>query len=544
MSGSTFPPSFSDCQLKDEYREEIEAIADCLYYGVQRDLKDESRQTIDHWARVDDLEEECVEMAEDLGMEVLDSGVSRLGFAVVPDPEPSEPNPDGPTAFEQCVFKFSRFGKSNLKDGREQTRQEIENYLSLPDSLTEGEGDRAPVFNPLRDYDDDDYLWLTQPYCPPPGNQSEVEDRMRVKGWRASDLHADNVGSYPTLNQSAVIDYGLNVEEFGKDIDAEMDQIENAVRQLDGWEITREQFDQGGGEVQFWPDKDLPGQEEPSQQSHVRVDKDGLVTQIEVFFPGFDQEMFSRTEMNQEMSKMDYQPDVRGVQAFSYVDYGRDYVGANIQISAGRADPLPPDMAVDMYEDLINAYNSHFNQYVTTGETGTGSPATAAGVAGIQNARDFDDIERQWKNALEDIGMRNVLYRSNGARGTGPSIQFHAPTDNTPHPSPQRSSLWLTSPAAVKEIRYNAAEISLTANTRPGVRVDAIGVGQTIGEEFENATATGTIALKTSDPVGTGDLYNIVYKVSWVGNFMAPQEAVDVLDRLTGKHNAVFEKYR
>lgn len=532
----------ADCSIKSSAKADIERIAECFYYETEREIRESSRRDIDHWADIDPAEEDCVAMAKDLGMTFLGSGVARSTFSVVPD-DPMKSNEESEvTAFAECVVKFARYGRDNLKDGRAQMREEIGNFEKLPPKLVSGEGGRPPVFVPLKDYDDMDYLWATAPLAPPPGSIHEVEDRMNRLGWRADDLHGDNVGSYPDHGDSAVIDYGLTVEQIAVDLTREFDQIKSGLKARDALDITEDNFERGGGGIEFYPDEQLPGDEKPSQKSHFLLDRDGFVESIDVFFPGFPRSMFSKTEMRAEMDRMDYEPGAIAVRRNDWVDAGRDYIAANIEIEPPRGDPLPPDMAIDEYVALEEAYDDHFAQFIqgyrTDTDAGTGAQEISKGVQGITVAGEFEDKQAQWRNALEGIGMRNVKF-------PGPpeaDIEFHAPLDNVPHPSVRASQLWWFSAANVAKVTYRAAEITVTPNTRADARSQVMDIADTVDGMYENAPVAvgGTIRHQESDPATEGQIYDVIYEMRWVADYINPDTTISVLNTITKKHNQNF----
>jgi hypothetical protein len=542
MPDDTPPPSFSDCVLKQFYRPEIEEIAECFYYGVQDRLQDEPDNNIDHWADIDPLEEPCHEMARAIGLDFLGSGISRATFRVKPDDEPSDEEPDGPTKYDACIFKFARYSPNDGRneDGKHQMSEEIQSYEALPSELVSAVDGQTPPFNPVRDYDSTDALWMTTPYCPSPGNIRGVSERIKMAGWKAYDLSSDNVGEYPFNGESAVIDYGLEVEDRSVDLDTPMNKFDDGLRSLGVHSISRAPFSTAGAEVNFEipMDDDMRG-DYPANESTATFTEKGTITNMDVYFPKFEATRLTQTNMKTVMREMAVSPSGFGSVTNNYAKTGGNTIYANVRIDYGRAADQPPNGAIGDLRELVTAYEDEINGYLGGGTNTRNEPITE-GVRDIDYAEDFIDPEVQWRNALEELGMRNVAFPG----GNEPNVVFDCPLSMEPEPSPTESTMWWWNgnPADVQTVHFNAGEISTTMSEQPDMRALAKDVAAEADENVGGGTdITAQIAHRTDDPTTDAQLWDVRYTIEYEGNdFIDPWYIKMALKSLKVQHNRNF----
>lgn len=537
-SGNNLPPSFSDCKVKEEAKADINRIAECFYYDVKDRLAQSSKQRFDRRVgeTYDDLEEQCVQLAEGMGLHLLDSGISRISFAVTPDPQPSTPDPDGPTSFEQCVFKFARYGKRGNADGKNQMDEEISNYRNLPDSLTEPSGNKPPVFNPIQDVDESEHLWLTQPFCAPPGDNAEVQRRLRDNGYEASDLHADNVGTYKTLPESAIIDYGLSVDRINAARPGRVqNDMEAQLRRYGATDITNvPDRQQGGGEIQWRPDMDHPGELPPSQESYAMFTPMGDIAYMDVFFPGFPETRIPDAEMDRLVDEVADRADDVGIVTSGRVDTsGTDFIAANIEVDVTGRD-LAPSIAAEVYANISDAYDAVFNEYANP--FGNIHPPGTT----VQPA---NPKERRYADLLERMGMEQIGFPGRNE----PDIVFLSPTTTPFREDRKVSQIWLSGVDKTAErIEYIPSELYIdTSGFAHRVEQDTITplmreVAQSIEDEYPDARVDDR-ATYPDHPQTDTPTVNTEYAVTKRGRTgFSAREAEEILDSLRVVHHDKF----
>lgn len=534
-----------DCKLVEEYREEIEAIADCFTeQATERAIKGNSK--IDAWKDIDRFEQKCVDMADDLNMKFQGSGVARSVFSAVPDPEEPKSDPKA-TEFAECVFKFARSEKANHPEtGVEQNSTEVETWQELTPEERQGTKGECPLFAPVKDYDEQEYKWMIQPWAPPPGNHQAVVQELRSVGIETSeaDFHAQNIGMYKNKAESCVIDYGFeNLDDMRIKVPkAQRDKLKDHLKGRGCFDIEFEAHRKGGGELRFHVTKDLPGQMKPQSMSKIVLDDDGFVEEMDIFYPGFSDSMFTRTEMKTKLTMMDTPGIPSDITINEFVDVARDFIGGNIVYETPYAVSTQPDNAKLHFDTLIDAYDTKFNEYVSGYGAGSSDPTTASGgsVSDISELNDLDAVVATWRDGLEDIEMRSISidYRSGGLNE--PDVRFHPPMDMVPAPSPQRSEMYWNTPATVESVRYRAAEVSLDMFERPDFRSIPQEIAGKVNGKYadEPVSIKADLAHRKTDPVGSGDLYNIEYTITHGAGFIDPETVIDILADLTERHNS------
>jgi len=539
-----------DCKLIEEYREEVEAIADCFTeQATERAIA--GNTNVDAWADIDRFEQKCVDMAEDLNMKFQGSGVARSVFSVVPDPDEPKSDPQA-TEFAECVFKFARSKKADHPEtGVKQNETEVETYQELTPEEREGTKGRCPLFAPLKQYDEQEYKWIIQPWAPPPGNEASVNVQLRKVGisTRGMDLYSDNIGVYKDTNESCIIDYGF------KDIKAarinvpgsKKDELTSLLKERGAFDIEFEAYNAGGGMIRFYVPKALPGQKKPNSKSKIVLDGDGWVKEMDIFFPGFPDAVFTRTEMETELALMDYSAVPNYVEVSEFVDVGRDFIGGNILYESDRPDPVMPSNAIDHLDTIIDAYDSKFSSYVAgygSGSRPSTSTASATDLSEVGQVNDIDQVREAWRSGLEDIGMRSISINFLSGGLNDPDVRFHPPMDVEPHPSPVRSEMYWNTPGTVESVRYRVAEVELDMFERPDFRTVVRDIADGVNSKYagEPVSIAGDIAYRETDPVGTGDLYTVEYTVTHGAGFIDPETVIDILADITERHNSRVEQ--
>ena len=541
-----------DCELIEEYREEIEAIAEC-FTETATERANKAGETVDAWADVDRHELQCKDMAEDLNMKFQGSGVARSVFSVVPDPDSPKKDPKA-TEFAECVFKFARSEDANFNPaGPEQNRREVDTFQGLTDEEKQGTDGKCPLFNPVKDHDKDNMRWILQPWAPPPGNISEVRSQMAAVGINADrfgDLHSDNIGAYPDHGESCVIDYGFKDDVLDKArMSAPDDQgatVRDRLKDMGMLDIEFEAFMRGGGDMHFYTDKDMPGEKRPESKSSVTIDKDGNVTEMDIFFPGFPSQMFTKTEIRTELAMLDLRALSGGVKTREFADIGRDFIGANLLYEVRRSTTIDQQRAMDDLELIVDEYNEQFNQYVS-GSGGRVSsspqPRPSVDLSKVGEAAEMDRVRAQWTAALESAGMRNITFDYQGGNLNDPDVFFDSPTDIEPRPPTSvRSTIYWNTPTSVESVMYRAANIEIEAFRQAearGVMNDVI--DELIAEPKETPVSYSKGLVEVPGlPSTKTTTFTMRYEFKSAGAFMDAEDVVEILNLLTQKHNTIL----
>lgn len=186
----------ADCTVTEAGEQRLKRIGECFSNA----------------SNPDELEQ-CEVMAKDSGLDHIGQGVARTVYEA--DPEVAEGVDDG-----KCVVKFAKsrdlahFDEgaaahvpSRLADGQRQNKAEVADWLAVPKKARD-------EFVPIRDYDDEDYTWVTAPQVDPGGGKSDVQrvkERLSEADWHCKDIHENNIGKLETSEDERyrVIDYGL-----------------------------------------------------------------------------------------------------------------------------------------------------------------------------------------------------------------------------------------------------------------------------------------------------------------------------------------------
>lgn len=172
----------TNCQVLDEYRDEVNRIAQAYQDGEVR---------------------EAAAMAEDLGWERLGSGIARVAWLVAP--EMQDGTVESPTQEAPCVVKFAQG-----PNGTYQNTEEIYQYENFPAAVKEAD---PPVVVPVSDHDDRDHTWLSVPEAEPGGMfAGDVQNRLAEVGYYCEDVHGDNVGEMH--GAPVLLDYGMDCHEI------------------------------------------------------------------------------------------------------------------------------------------------------------------------------------------------------------------------------------------------------------------------------------------------------------------------------------------
>jgi len=535
----------TDCSVKPEAIETLNRIAECFYEGTADRLDDAGRSEKAHYDDIDPAEEPCHEMARDVDMSFLGSGVARATFSVVPDPDARPPPESEITEFSECVVKFARYASAGLYDGEVQMREEIDNRDMLPPVLYAERNNSPGPLAPIKDHDTAQQRWLSMPYCPPPGSIDEVEEEMRRLGWRSGDLHAENVGTYPDHGDHALIDYGVEFEQVGNDLHDDVDSLKDGLSALGAHSFKRSVGDKGGASLRFYPDPDLPGDGQPPERTKFSLTRDGLVRRIKANFPTFDPSTFTGEELAAEADMMNYVPKARGATETRGARQTADGYAVYVDLEAQGGAPMPPLDAVDEYEAMENAYDFAFERFVSgygNQSSSEGVPTASgsgAGVADVTRVEDFTDRERQWQTSLEGIGMRTVAFPGRNE----PPIEFRPPEGMVPFQPTRESQLWWFNAANVKRVIYHAADVVIAFDGQ----ADARGAARTVAREVtpslpSNADVQARLDFIGSNPQTDGDTYTVRYGIFFAGDYLSPKTTIAALQRVTDEHNRTFPR--
>lgn len=490
-----------------------------------------------------DSEAMCESLIEDTGLTWQGSGAGRATYSVVPDPDYPGQMDSEVTPFTECVVKFAR-GSTGFAGGQEQMSDEIDQWNDLPVALRGDVRGRGPIFNPLQDYDEDERLWLTQPWCPPPGNPNEVIDRLSQLGWEIADIRGrrDNVGTYPDHGGNAIIDYGLELKQQAITLNAEFETIIDQLQDL-GVSDGTQSVDQDGGEMEFRANA-LPGDVPPKGDSQVRLDRDGMVRYVKLAMPGRRFTGGGRLDLRDIIERNLPDPVARGVRYDARVDDSDDGIMyPNVVIEIPRGDPLPPEMAAEEIANVWEAYEEAFAMLASTDpaeEMGMSALVAQLRTASVRS--DIDAPEESWEAALETLMFHTVTFPDDGFGGNEPDAKFTAPLFNEPDATSRASVIHWVTPAEVESVSYYAAEFTATPDTRADGRTQALNIATEVSRQYRFCNVRGTL---THDRFLDGEtdrqVYTVLYNIDHVGGLMSPDEVLTVLQTLTETHNNTFD---
>lgn len=295
--------------------------------------------------------------AEDMGWERLGRGIARVAYKVSTDDQDGpaeEPAHEAP-----CVIKFGTQGRGNAS-GETQNAEEVHQFQAFPEGLSEGKNGDVPAVVPMKDWDGDDYRWVSAPLVNPiGGDPHEAAGRLAKHGWECADLHSGNVGEMH--GKAVVMDYGLECGETGPNGMALADEMVDELDRLGVDNITA--TDEGNWtDIQFTPPAGLLSVGVPHEQSLVRV-RLGGVSYMEIvvgqyegdeldYTPPLDTaaERVVRTlENNRWMASVFHRPREKN---------GDMMVGFEIENTAG--DNWPPEIAAEIIDDVHAAVEAEF----------------------------------------------------------------------------------------------------------------------------------------------------------------------------------------
>lgn len=323
-----------DCSVRDEYRDQVNEIATEFWNGNHVKAKG---------------------MTRDLGWDMVGGGAGRKVFRVTPDYQQGEV--EGPTHEAPCVVKFAT--KHARYNGKQQNSQEVSQFQSLPEELTEGHN---PVFVPIKDWAPDD-SWVSMPLVDADGGTTgAVDRRLAEAGWQCHDMHRDNVGEMHT--ESVVLDYGLECIEQA----AAIEIAEELADEFERVDHEAEAFDDGDGDAHmgFTPPPDvLPDIPEHDKTSAVYVSPEGGINMFSLYFGGYDPEIAQGFHPPLIEIAEDVVDEAAWLGANSNPwerQYdGKEFIEFEVRIEArGPDERFTPDLAYDLYDDFEREVRDRF----------------------------------------------------------------------------------------------------------------------------------------------------------------------------------------
>lgn len=485
------------------------------------------------------IEELCAVVARDYGMEFTDAGAARATFLAADQPmEATKDDGKVVTLSEKCVVKVARNGIDKA-DGREQNGEEIKNWESLPEELKGDVGGDGPIFNPLSDYSED-ALWVTQPYCPPPGNAHEVMNRLRNRGYQIGDVAnaaESNVGTYPVEGGSAIIDYGFRLERIDISYEREFDRIREELRDL-GMDEIRTEVEHNGARVAFFT-YDLPG-ETDMLESYFDMNEDGLFIEGSINTPGWSFSQFrSRDALRSEVEQAIGSPVSMSVDYEIKVFQTADDYTIDIRFEPDDLGPLPVSSGLKEVRNIVQGYRDHFKRYDVSSPGPGGDDDITDGVIGVETEEDFINAEAQWRNALDDAGMRSVNFNPGGRV----DIEFLPPDDIEPRPADQTSSIYTFTDANVEAVNYHAAELTIGISGFTEANTEVRDVAQAVSDQFDGYPVRVTGALDHVDAGTNGEeVYVTRYSVRETYEYITPETVIDVLTAINREHGKAVDR--
>lgn len=314
----------------------------------------------------------ATERAEsEFGWEFLGGGAGRRAFLVTQ--EHQEGPVENATEGAPCVVKFATPG--HHYDGRTQNQDEVTQFQRFPSELTEPESD-DPLFVPVKDWDEDRFLWLSMPLADgDKGQPYEVKHRLAHNGWKCADIKRDNVGELH--GQGVILDYGLDCETRPTPTEM-LDEVQSELDRLGCFDFRQEQEEDIYGSpvyrLYFSTPAGLLDLPPTTKESSVLIDKND-VNSFDFYFGAYPEdraelviEAFTEVE-NTNIPSLDFAAEqvVDGFHddwfkleppQYKLEADGRGYFHVNISTTAPRG--LPPDVVYDVASDLFEKVEERF----------------------------------------------------------------------------------------------------------------------------------------------------------------------------------------
>lgn len=309
------------------------------------EVQEAARELWDGDISVNDIEEL-------FGWSFLGAGAARAVFLVTPDQQ--EGPRDSFTREAPCVVKFAKPGRG-VGDGRMQNREEIHNFQSLPENLVSPESD-PPLFVPLSDWDYQDHLWISAPEVDPGGGSTrDATSRLNMEGWSCDDLHMGNVGSIH--GETIIVDYGLDCFPITPVVDRARD-LSDQIEQF-GCRSVVVHEDMDGADVEFLPPAGLPGGQPVRSASVIsmRVDRRNAgVHWMEWYFGSWDADVDDKSQIEAVFETVIDGWDDDWARGIDIMPDVVEYKDGDVEVVAEMEiwDPVPPDIAIDMYADFVD----------------------------------------------------------------------------------------------------------------------------------------------------------------------------------------------
>lgn len=323
----------TDCTVKAESLEDVERIARLIFQ---------------------DEVSEGSSLARDLGWEVVGQGLGRVVYRV--NPEDQEGPRESPTEQAPCVIKFAR--SAGMRGGQGQNRKEIHQFQALPRNLTEPDQGN-PVFVPVKDWDEDNDLWLSMPEVNPEGGSTEeVLKRIDEAGWSCDDIKPDNVGWMH--NTSVLLDYGFDCRPSPPTMDLATEMAEKLERA--GAEAITVIETRHGALIEFLTVHDL--EVEPVEtESSVVVDVRTGINFMELAFGQWDTRIpygVRPDQLSLEAASEKVAEEIEDAWLGVFVDVNTNQQGNDIDvifeltIEPVEGEIMPPEIAIDLYNDVVD----------------------------------------------------------------------------------------------------------------------------------------------------------------------------------------------
>lgn len=315
-------------------------------------VTESARDTVERVAELHADGKGAAGIPEEQGWELAGRGFGRVVYRI-PSEEQVGPRE---TATEQspCVIKFASSKGGRPATGQSQNRKEISQFKSLPRDLTEPvEGD--PIFVPVKDWDEEDDLWLSMPEVDAEGGTRRgVIKRLDRAGWRCEDIKHDNVGWMHDV--PVILDYGFHCEQTLPALERAQELGDILDRR--GAQAVTVNDTRDGAEIDFLPPERVTVNEPPETTSAIFVEAERGIEFMELGFGtwdtrvSYDPSLEVTTERVVEAVEDDWigvRMDVREVRSDTDLD-----VVFEVILEPVGGDPVPPEIAGEIWEDVVD----------------------------------------------------------------------------------------------------------------------------------------------------------------------------------------------
>lgn len=332
------------------------------------------------------------------GWEPLGQGISRVAFQSQDSAEqvafevtPNATDQQYIEDSDRCVIKVGIPGSGQMVEEIRQWR-----LISGEKASDEPWEELKPVVAPVKDWDRDNYRWLTMPLGNTrdvdAGDVSEVVDYAEKQGFMAADIHDGNIALFD--GQPKIIDFGHDFKYTGYTEAERWTEYEERLERMGCRDVYSEPKRRQFWEFYWRHPLRLPGLPYESEPSHTMFTKGADLKEMELYGSVIPKEVAERITVENVLDEViNVEEAWRGMRTF-VTEYGEGFVPGVSASHAGRAGPnldeVEPFLEVfyDRYDAAFAKVVPEDYEYETAGSPA--SPPTGTPV--------LEQIEQEFQN--------------------------------------------------------------------------------------------------------------------------------------------------